>query len=156
LIYLSLGGALALLAALEVAVLWGVPDNPVTFVGIGNPRAATVGFRDVVERLEREGKMRCLCVHNHMDVVPMIPASALSVRKSRRFCHVGFEMLLDGTNADSFEMRYCAKMYNSAFSHFAEKSARASLALLQAPKIPGVLSRVESMVLCDHLKACLT
>ena len=37
----SLGGALGLLAALEVAERFGKLDQPVTFVGIGNPRAGT-------------------------------------------------------------------------------------------------------------------
>mmetsp|Transcript_55060 Transcript_55060/g.133771 ORF Transcript_55060/g.133771 Transcript_55060/m.133771 type:complete len:580 (-) Transcript_55060:1266-3005(-) len=133
----SLGGALALLTGLEVAALWGTPDNPVTHIGIGNPRPATIGFRDVVERLEREGKFRCLGVYNQIDIVPMIPASALSVRRSRRFCQVGFEMQLNGHTGNSFEMRYCPKMYNSAFSHFLEKGSRASLAILQAPYIGG-------------------
>ena len=37
----SLGGALGLLTALEVAELCGKVNRPVTFVGIGNPRAGT-------------------------------------------------------------------------------------------------------------------
>lgn len=42
----SLGGALGLLAALEIAERFGKADQPVTFVGVGNPRAGTeVSFR---------------------------------------------------------------------------------------------------------------
>ena len=42
----SLGGALGLLAALEIAEQLGRTDQPVTFVGVGNPRAGTeVSFR---------------------------------------------------------------------------------------------------------------
>lgn len=48
----SLGGALGLLAALEVAERFGKADQPVTFVGVGNPRAGTeVSFRPLCKSI---------------------------------------------------------------------------------------------------------
>ncbi|KAL3902669.1 MAG: hypothetical protein SGILL_010742, partial [Bacillariaceae sp.] len=82
----SLGGALAQLTALEIAAHWGTVESPVTYIGIGNPRTATYSYRSVVETLEREGKMRCLGVHNHLDIVPMIPTSALHLQTKNTFC----------------------------------------------------------------------
>jgi hypothetical protein len=86
-----------------------------------------------------------------MDIVPMLPASAFAVRKSVRFCQVGFEMLLDGNYGDSFEMRYCPHFYNSKFSHFTEKGTRFGLAVLQAPKIAGMSLALKSEGMrCGH------
>jgi hypothetical protein len=129
----SLGGALAMLTALEVAALWGSTNNPVTFIGIGNPRAATYSFRNAVEILEREGKMRCLVVHNHLDIVPMIPTSALHVRTKNTFCQLGFQMLL---YPDKFEMRYCPHMNNS-YQDFKDQFERMTLAIFRPDKIGG-------------------
>jgi hypothetical protein len=129
----SLGGALAMLTALEVAALWGTTDNPVTFIGIGNPRAATYSFRDAVEILEREGKMRCLGVYNYLDIVPMIPTSALHVRSKNTFCQVGFQMVV---HPDKFEMRYCPKM-NKSYQDFKDQWRRMMLAIFRPDKIGG-------------------
>ncbi|KAG7343319.1 lipase class 3 [Nitzschia inconspicua] len=129
----SLGGALAMLTALEVAAHFGSPKSPVTFVGIGNPRAATYSFRNVVETLEKEGKMRCLGVHNHLDIVPMVPTSALHVRTKNTFCQVGFQMLL---HPENFEMRYCPQADNS-FLDFKDQVERMALAIFRPDKIAG-------------------
>jgi hypothetical protein len=140
----SLGGALALLTSLEVAALFGRVGNPVTFVGVGNPRAATVGFRGAVETLEREGKMRCLGVHNKADIVPMIPTSTLG--NKRQFCQVGFEMLLDDGKC---EMLYCPKS-DDYWKELRDKTARIGLALFRADKIAG---RHHYMTYLSMLKA---
>jgi pimeloyl-ACP methyl ester carboxylesterase len=129
----SLGGALALLTALEVAAHWGTKSNPVTYIGIGNPRAATYSFRNAVETLEQEGKMRCLGVHNHLDIVPMIPTSALHVRTKNNFCQVGFQMLL---HPDKFEMRYCPRTNNTC-QDFKDQAERMALAIFRPDKIAG-------------------
>jgi len=100
----SLGGALGLLTALEVAVRFGKVGQPVTFVGIGNPRAGTEGFRDAVEVLEQEGKMRCISIHGHYDIVPMLPSSAFNRLNKRRFCQSGFELILN-SELNKFYMR---------------------------------------------------
>ncbi|KAG7372483.1 lipase class 3 [Nitzschia inconspicua] len=129
----SLGGALAMLTALEVAAHFGSPKNPVTFIGIGNPRAATYSFRNVVETLEQDGKLRCLGVHNHLDIVPMVPTSALHVRTKNTFCQVGFQMLL---HPEKFEMRYCPQTDNS-FLDFKDQAERMTLAIFRPDKIAG-------------------
>jgi hypothetical protein len=129
----SLGGALAMLTALEVAALWGSTNNPVTFIGIGNPRAATHSFRNAVEILEREGKMRCLGVHNYSDIVPMIPTSAFHVRTKNTFCQVGYQMVV---YPDKFEMRYCPKM-NTSYQDSKDQLKRLTLAMFRPDKIGG-------------------
>ncbi|OEU13919.1 alpha/beta-hydrolase [Fragilariopsis cylindrus CCMP1102] len=99
----SLGGALGLLTALEAGTRFGTPALPVTFVGIANPRGGTEAFRDAITILEKESKLRCICVHGHLDLVPMIPASPPNTKKSRRFCQSGIELVLE---SDKFTMRY--------------------------------------------------
>jgi hypothetical protein len=127
----SLGGALAQLTALEIAAHWGTSDNPVTYIGIGNPRAATYSFRDVIETLEREGKLRCLGVHNHLDIVPMIPTSALHIQTKNTFCQVGFQLLM---HTDEFEMRYCPKQ-NNGWQDLKQQTERMTLAIFRPDKI---------------------
>jgi hypothetical protein len=130
----SLGGALGLMSALEIAARFGKEDRPVTFVGIGNPRAGTEvsfrqlckrkidfpilltmafaslqykGFRDAVEVLEREGKMRCINIHGRFDLVPMLPNAAftaLAMAPRSSFCQAGFELVLD-SESNKFYMR---------------------------------------------------
>jgi hypothetical protein len=99
----SLGGALGLLTALEAGTRFGTPGLPVTCVGIANPRGGTEAFRDAITVLEKEGRLRCICVHGHLDLVPMIPASPSNTKKSRRFCQSGIELVLE---SDKFTMRY--------------------------------------------------
>jgi len=106
----SLGGALGLLTALEAGTCFGKVGLPVTFVGIANPRGGTEGFRDAVSVLEKEGKLRCICVHGVHDIVPMIPASAINRIAKKRFCQSGIELVL---KKDKFEMRYSPKSHNS-------------------------------------------
>ena len=61
-------------------------------------------FRDAVEVLEREGKMRCLSVQGRFDIVPMLPNSMFNRGTKRRFCHSGFELVLRA-EASKFYMR---------------------------------------------------
>ncbi|VEU43323.1 unnamed protein product [Pseudo-nitzschia multistriata] len=102
----SLGGALGLLTALEAGSRFGEKHLPVTYVGIANPRGGTEGFRDAVSVLEKEGKLRCVCVHGVHDIVPMIPASSLNRATKKRFCQSGIQMLLE---KDKLEIRYSPK-----------------------------------------------
>jgi hypothetical protein len=127
----SLGGALAQLSALEIAAHWGTAENPVTYIGIGNPRAATFSFRNVVETLEQEGKMRCLGVHNHLDIVPMIPTSAFHIRTKNTFCQVGFQLLL---HTDEFEMKYTPHT-NGSWQDWKDRTERMALAIFRPDKI---------------------
>jgi len=124
----SLGGALGLLAALEIAARFGKKERPVTFVGVGNPRSGTEGFRDAVEVLEREGKMRCISIHGRYDVVTMLPNSIfINSCSKQRFCQSGFELLL---NAES------SKFYMRRSERNDEKYLqRMGLALYRADKI---------------------
>lgn len=123
----SLGGALGLLAALEISERFGKVGQPVTFVGIGNPRAGTEGFRDAVTVLEREGKMRCISIHGHFDVVTMLPNSAFKRESKRRFCQSGFELILN-SESSKFYMRRCEGQDNMYMQ-------RMGLALFRADRI---------------------
>jgi hypothetical protein len=130
----SLGGALAQLTAIELAVRWGKPENPVTYVGIGNPRAATYSFRDAIQILEKEGKMRCLGIHNHHDIVPMIPTSAMHVQKKNTFCQVGFQMLL--LQHGRCEMKYCPETAKP-WQELKDQTNRMAAAVFRPDKIAG-------------------
>eukprot|EP00536_Pseudo-nitzschia_multiseries_P000005 jgi/Psemu1/233175/estExt_Genewise1.C_20025 len=121
----SLGGALGLLAALEAGTYFGKKGLPVTYIGIANPRGGTEGFRDAISVLEKEGKLRCLCVHGVHDVVPMLPASALQRNTKKRFCQSGIELVLE---KNKFTMRYSPKPDNNYFK-------RVGTALSSAQKI---------------------
>jgi len=123
----SLGGALGLLTALEMAERFGKPGLPVTFVGIANPRAGTEGFRDACEVLEREGKMRIVGVHGHLDIVTMLPGSAFNRTTKRRFCQSGFELVLK-SDPNKFKMRRFERADDNYFQ-------RIGLALFRANKI---------------------
>ena len=97
----SLGGALALVASLAVAsdpVLSRTPKNappgmtPVTVVAVANPKVGNRDFTHAIEHLERTHKLRCLCIHNAFDVVPMAPPNIQ--RKPEGFWHPGFRLVL--------------------------------------------------------------
>jgi hypothetical protein len=124
---------LALLTSLEVAAHWGTKEKPVTFVGIGNPKGATVAFRDAVEVLEREGKMRVLGVHNYLDIVPMLPNTAIQVQTKNCFCQVGFQMQL---HTDHFVMHYCPKS-DKPWQEFRQTAGNISRAVIGPHKISG-------------------
>mmetsp|Transcript_9167 Transcript_9167/g.10698 ORF Transcript_9167/g.10698 Transcript_9167/m.10698 type:complete len:564 (-) Transcript_9167:274-1965(-) len=121
----SLGGALGLLLALEAGTRFGKSGLPVTYVGIANPRGGTETFRDAVAVLEKEGRLRCICVHGHLDLVPMIPTSPPNRTASKRFCQSGIEMVLE---PDQFVMRYSPRADDNYIQ-------RVGLALSRAHKI---------------------
>lgn len=102
----SLGGALGLLTALEAGTRFGKKGRPITFIGIANPRGGTEEFRDAVNVLEKEGKLRCVCVHAVHDLVPMIPVSTIATASKKRFCQCGIELVL---SKGKFEIRYSSK-----------------------------------------------
>jgi len=65
----SLGGALSVLASLEAAARLGTKlAGPITNVAIANPRVGDERFRQAIHKLEEEGKLRCLLVHNRCDL----------------------------------------------------------------------------------------
>jgi len=111
--------------ALEIATRFGKKDRPVTFVGIGNPRAGTEGFRDAVEVLEREGKMRCINIHGRFDLVPMLPNAAftaLKIAPRSSFCQAGFELVLDSESSkfymrrsENYDAKYIRRLGSSVF-----------------------------------------
>ena len=85
------------------------------------------GFRDAVEVLERKGKMRCISVHGHLDIVPMLPSSTFNRTTKRRFCQSGFELVLKSQS-------------NKLYMHRSEQAddkylQRIGLALFRADKI---------------------
>ena len=97
----SLGGALSLIAALEVAadpVLSSMPENapagiiPVSVFAIGNPKPGNRALSNAMLHLERTKKLRCCCVHNTLDAVPMLPVNVAF--RDVGFWHPGFRVLL--------------------------------------------------------------
>ena len=80
-----------------------------------------------VEVLEREGKMRCVSVHGYLDIVGMLPSSALNRATKRRFCQSGFELVLM-SKANEFYMRRSERADDDYLQ-------RLGLALLRADKI---------------------
>lgn len=107
----SLGGALALMTALEVAAdpilstVIGcdgdedVQDRPapVTCITFGNPRVGDQQFVNAIQQLEDQRKLHCLCIHNYGDIVPAVQTNPMQlVNNTKGFLHVGFRALLYG------------------------------------------------------------
>ncbi len=97
----SLGGALALIACLEIAsdpVLSHTPSNapirsaPVTCIAVGNPKPGDGDFCRAVEYLEGIRKLRCCVIHNAYDIVPMLATNL--ARLDSGFWHPGWRLLL--------------------------------------------------------------
>lgn len=101
----SLGGALALLASLEAAARFATPEIPVTCVTIANPRVGDDRFRVAIQTLEKEKKLRCLTVHNGMDLVPSMPNRMCRGDwcNPNKFCFVGMQLILKEHN---FTIKY--------------------------------------------------
>jgi hypothetical protein len=98
----SLGGALSLIAALSVAtdrILSSMPEDtppditPVTCITLGNPKPGNRAFSNALCHLERTKKLRCLCIHNTLDIVPMTPPQN-AMNRDGGFWHPGFRLLL--------------------------------------------------------------
>lgn len=97
----SLGGALALIASLEIA---SDPDlskhsssvpirpAPVTCITVGNPKPGDGDFCRAIEYLERNKTLRCCVIHNTYDVVPMLATNV--ARLDNGFWHPGWRLLL--------------------------------------------------------------
>jgi len=96
----SLGGALSLITAVEAAVRFGTKRDPVSCVVVANPRPGDRRFQGAVHWLEREGLLRCMIVHNHLDLVPLLPDSVFS---NRTFCQQGVRLSL---YPHGFSLRY--------------------------------------------------
>lgn len=97
----SLGGALALITALQVCadrILGELPVDappgtcPVTCYTVGNPKPGDGDFRNAMEYMERTKKLRCVVIHNAWDVIPMLAVNAS--RSASGFWHPGWKILL--------------------------------------------------------------
>ncbi|XP_058100295.1 phospholipase A1-Igamma1, chloroplastic-like [Magnolia sinica] len=107
----SLGGALALLNAYEVAS--SLPDLPISVISFGAPRVGNIAFRDELNKMD----VKTLRVVNKSDKVTMLPGLTSKERierkfkknlstdklvkivglKNRVYKHVGTELMLDAT-----------------------------------------------------------
>lgn len=92
----SLGGALALLTTVEASVRFSTPNIPVTCVTIANPRVGDDKFRKAIQTLEQSHKLRCLTVHNDMDLVPALPNRLCRGDwcSPNAFCYCGMQLVL--------------------------------------------------------------
>jgi len=99
----SLGGALSVLTSLEAAARFGERDRPVTCVAVANPRVGDAGFRAAIQTLERQGRLRCLVVHNHLDLVPLRPDNIFSGHcRHVRFVQQGVQLKLYKHEFDTY------------------------------------------------------
>ncbi|KAG8071663.1 hypothetical protein GUJ93_ZPchr0006g44822 [Zizania palustris] len=92
----SLGGALALLVADEIATT--VPDAPpVAVVSFGGPKVGNSAF---VEKLQKSGKVNVLRIVNAGDVVTKVPGVAPRLPLTKeQYQHVGAELRIDSKNS---------------------------------------------------------
>ena len=93
----SLGGALALIASLEIASNPELSKHassavPVTCITVGNPKPGDGDFCRAMEYLERKQILRCCVIHNTYDVVPMLATNVASLDSG--FWHPGWRLLL--------------------------------------------------------------
>ncbi|VAI59083.1 unnamed protein product [Triticum turgidum subsp. durum] len=92
----SLGGALALLVADEIATT--VPDAPpVAVVSFGGPKVGNAAF---VDKLKQSGKVNVLRIVNAGDMVTKVPGVAPRLPLSKeQYQHVGAELRIDSKNS---------------------------------------------------------
>lgn len=92
----SLGGALALLVADEIATT--IPDAPqVAVVSFGGPKVGNAAF---VEKLKASGKVNVLRIVNAGDMVTKVPGVAPRLPLSREhYQHAGAELRIDSKNS---------------------------------------------------------
>jgi len=102
----SLGGAMALITALEAAVRFSVQGKKasVTCVTVGNPMAGGHTFRRALHALEKSGHLRVLGVHRMDDLVPLLPGTVCACSVMSSFCHVGVQLKLK--RGDRYTVRY--------------------------------------------------
>lgn len=132
----SLGGALALITALEAAarfsVLGGKPR--VTCVTVGNPKAGGRVFRRAVRSLEKQGQLCVLGIHRMDDLVPLLPGTICTCSVMNSFHHVGMQLKLKG--GDRYTVRYLGDdEQNSFWSSMREKWRHLRLILPSMHKI---------------------
>lgn len=92
----SLGGALALLVADEIATT--IPDAPpVAVVSFGGPKVGNAAF---VNKLKESGKVNVLRIVNAGDMVTKVPGVAPRLPLSKeQYQHVGAELRIDSKNS---------------------------------------------------------
>ena len=113
----SMGGALAILFAFELAALRHRDEelirHPITACVIASPMVGNNDFRKTFQLLEREGHLECLRVENDFDIVPLWPWTSLSFIgvpfspffPSMRYRHVGVQLKIHATEK-TFELSY--------------------------------------------------
>jgi hypothetical protein len=93
----SLGGALATLFAVEAAADHRIPCT-VTCISIASPKVGSMTFRRAVQDLE--GRLRCLRIANHKDLVTLLPdrgswsCAYIMCCQSNVYRHAGLEVKL--------------------------------------------------------------
>lgn len=92
----SLGGALALLVADEIATT--IPDAPpVAVVSFGGPKVGNAAF---VEKLKESGKVNVLRIVNAGDMVTKVPGVAPRLPLTKeQYQHAGAELRIDSKNS---------------------------------------------------------
>lgn len=92
----SLGGALALLVADEIATT--VPDAPpVAVVSFGGPKVGNAAF---VDKLQKSGRVNVLRIVNAGDMVTKVPGVAPRLPLTKeQYQHVGAELRIDSKNS---------------------------------------------------------
>lgn len=68
----SLGGSLAILEAFKLAFVSEIP-KPITVITFGPMLVGGLRFRQAFQAFEDEKKIRCLCVVNDGDLIPLFP-----------------------------------------------------------------------------------
>lgn len=96
----SLGGALATLLAFHAAADPRIPGT-VTCVSIASPRCGNLAWARAVQDVQDAGRLRCLRISNHKDLVTLLPDRGTTLGfaqvvccQSRLYRHVGWQLEL--------------------------------------------------------------
>ena len=116
----SLGAALATLFAVQAAGDTRVNGKTISCVGVASPRVGNMAFRRAAQSLEKDGRLRCLRVANHKDLVTLLPdrgsfsCAYILCCQGNVYRHVGVELkLYNGSSgfhvscSESAEDSYC-------------------------------------------------
>ena len=68
----SLGGALSTVFAFFAAAS-GIFRDPITCIPIASPMVGNLSFEEAFKSLERQGRLRCLRITNHVDIFTQLP-----------------------------------------------------------------------------------
>lgn len=104
----SLGGALATVFAFECAA--AVADDipkPVTCITSGAPKVGNIRFLNAFQKLEEDGKIRCLHVANYRDIVTLSPPLPMCCCYGHHFRRVGIHLTL---SPHAFALSYPATL----------------------------------------------